>query len=622
MVRVRDGSHRCSSAGEWVSPATTSLILAVEPACNGQRSNPWSRLAARPRCSLRWCATPPPANRPRAAPASTGGSPSSSPNRSWVDERDLLLGCFRSGTRTDRSRSTTWNLEVAGRRGSLLVVGFVGLGQEHACSGPANGLVPVLDGRPPSSGEVRRVSGRSTRTPQAPVSSPTSSASSHQDPRGPVRRRPPWRRNVAFVPREPRAPGRGNAAPGRRSPSTRSASRTLREPQPGNPLRGAKRQRAAIAGAPRRRAPPRSCFDEPTSQLDPQGAEDVLARGSAGSTRIWGTTIVPRRAPARTRRTAGRPARSGWRKGRINFCHRQAPGRRGSPTIPVRRASPGSDALLGWDPPPLTVRDARGRPARSRWTHRPDPACQLVVTRGPPGENPPERPTARRRARSSSGSCMASTSRSTGARSPRCSDGNGAGKEHAAPAHRGGLLAPRTAGRIERRPTTAYGPPGPERDAVREPTVRAEIAETLRLLGRRDPGRGRLLAGGARSGRARRTTTRAASRAASVNGFADRGQSRWAVPSCCFLERAHAPGMDAAVRAHALEQRDRAPRGRWWRGRPRDPRRRARPPDARSQARGIGPTGRSSRRARPVTLLFAGSLFAPARVVSRCCPRS
>ena len=118
-------------------------------------------------------------------------------------------------------------------------------------------------------------------------------------------------------------------------------------------LSGGERQRVAIAAA---LAPgPRILLlDEPTSQLDPQGAEDVLA-ALQRLVHDLGVTVVL--AEHRLERVAG-------------FVDLAVGMRRGQPVVvgdpagvleqlrsgpPVARLG----RLVGWSPPPLTVRDAR-----------------------------------------------------------------------------------------------------------------------------------------------------------------------------------------------------------------------------------------------------------------------
>ena len=101
-------------------------------------------------------------------------------------------------------------------------------------------------------------------------------------------------------------------------------------------------------------------LDEPTSQLDPQGADDVLAaltrlNADLGTTVLLAEHRLERAAPLADRVVI------------------VADGRVATPGLPgvVLADYPGAPSVtrlgrvLGWDPPPLTVRDARGWAARS-----------------------------------------------------------------------------------------------------------------------------------------------------------------------------------------------------------------------------------------------------------------
>ena len=120
-------------------------------------------------------------------------------------------------------------------------------------------------------------------------------------------------------------------------------------------LSGGERQRVAIAAA---LAPgPRILLlDEPTSQLDPQGAEDVLA-ALQRLVHDLGITVVL--AEHRLERVAGFVDLAvGMRRG--------GPVTIGDPARVLEQLSSGPPVarlgrLVGWSPPPLTVRDARRR---------------------------------------------------------------------------------------------------------------------------------------------------------------------------------------------------------------------------------------------------------------------
>ncbi|MDQ3982479.1 MAG: ATP-binding cassette domain-containing protein [Actinomycetota bacterium] len=118
-------------------------------------------------------------------------------------------------------------------------------------------------------------------------------------------------------------------------------------------LSGGERQRVAIAGAltPQPRV---LLLDEPTSQLDPQGAEDVLAALQRLVHDLGLTVLV---AEHRLERVAGFADAAIGCLGRGRVVH-------GEPREVMTAAGTGPPVarlgeLLGWTPRPLTVRDAR-----------------------------------------------------------------------------------------------------------------------------------------------------------------------------------------------------------------------------------------------------------------------
>jgi energy-coupling factor transport system ATP-binding protein len=130
----------------------------------------------------------------------------------------------------------------------------------------------------------------------------------------------------------------------------------LRDRDPST-LSGGERQRCAIAGA-LAAGPQALVLDEPTSQLDPQGADDVLAalvrvNHDLGTTVVLAEHRLERAAPLADRAvlvdhgSVGEPA----------------------PVGAVLATYPGAPSvtrlgrLLGWEPLPLTVRDARAHAA-------------------------------------------------------------------------------------------------------------------------------------------------------------------------------------------------------------------------------------------------------------------
>lgn len=117
-------------------------------------------------------------------------------------------------------------------------------------------------------------------------------------------------------------------------------------------LSGGERQRVAIAAA--MAAGPRILvLDEPTSQLDPQGAEHVVA-ALQRLVHDQGMTVLL--AEHRLERVAGSVDRAlGFELGRVSP---------GEPAQVIRHLEMGPPVarlgrLVGWDPVPLTVRDAR-----------------------------------------------------------------------------------------------------------------------------------------------------------------------------------------------------------------------------------------------------------------------
>ncbi len=117
-------------------------------------------------------------------------------------------------------------------------------------------------------------------------------------------------------------------------------------------LSGGERQRVAIAAA--LAAGPRILvLDEPTSQLDPQGAEDVLAALQRLVHDLGMTVLL---AEHRLERVAGFVDLAvGFERGRVLG---------GAPADVLRELGTGPPvsrlgAIAGWEPVPLTVRDAR-----------------------------------------------------------------------------------------------------------------------------------------------------------------------------------------------------------------------------------------------------------------------
>jgi len=117
-------------------------------------------------------------------------------------------------------------------------------------------------------------------------------------------------------------------------------------------LSGGERQRVAIAAA-LAAGPGILVLDEPTSQLDPQGAENVLA-ALQRLVHDHGLTVLL--AEHRLDRVAGWVDLAiGFERGRVSD---------GTPAVVLRQLGAGPPvsrlgAIAGWDPLPLTVREAR-----------------------------------------------------------------------------------------------------------------------------------------------------------------------------------------------------------------------------------------------------------------------
>ena len=248
----------------------------------------------------------------------------------------------------------------------------------------------------------------------------------------------------------------------------------LRDRNPAT-LSGGERQRCAIAGA-LVTAPSVLVLDEPTSQLDPQGAEDVLAavgrlNADLGTTVVIAEHRLERAAPIADLAIV------------VDGGHVSAP----APTAGVLATYPGAPAVtelgrvLGWDPPPLTVRDAR------RAAHQ-DPRLPL----DPPRPSAPEGAagevvlrTERLCVRLNHQAILDSIDLEVRAGEAIALLGrNGAGKTTLLRALAGLIDLDR--GKVIGDVTRAYVPQDPSSLLFRT-TVRAEIAETLRLLNRPDP---------------------------------------------------------------------------------------------------------------------------------------
>jgi energy-coupling factor transport system ATP-binding protein len=245
----------------------------------------------------------------------------------------------------------------------------------------------------------------------------------------------------------------------------------LRDRDPST-LSGGERQRCVIAGA-LAAAPSALVLDEPTSQLDPQGADDVLAaltrlNHDLGTSVVLAEHRLDRAAPLADRAVLVDAGRVGAP---------QSPGA-ALATYPGAPSVTRLGRVLGWDPLPLTVRDARALAARDA-TALPPPPEPVAREPGAPlvsAEKIRVELGGRAVLRDvgvtvSEGDVVALFGR------------NGAGKTTLLRVL-ARLLAP-ARGTVSGDARAAYVPQNPN-TLLFEPTVRREVEATLRLLGRSD----------------------------------------------------------------------------------------------------------------------------------------
>lgn len=263
----------------------------------------------------------------------------------------------------------------------------------------------------------------------------------------------------------------------------------LRDRSP-NTLSGGERQRAAIAGA-LAAAPSTLVLDEPTSQLDPQGADDVLAalvrlNADLGTTVLLAEHRLERAAPlahSAVVLAGGRVVGSGDPRAVLA----EYPG--APPVTALGR-------LLGWIPPPLTVREARSRAIAMGGSAR---ALRDGAATAGTGGVTPGAGNATAGAAGESLVTVRGLGVELGGRSVlrdvslevRAGEvvallgRNGAGKTTLLRSL-GGLVRP-ARGAVLGSAGVAYVPQNPN-TLLFAPTVRDELRETLRLLGRADDG--------------------------------------------------------------------------------------------------------------------------------------
>ncbi len=242
-------------------------------------------------------------------------------------------------------------------------------------------------------------------------------------------------------------------------------------------LSGGERQRCAIAGA-LASAPDVLVLDEPTSELDPQGAEDVLAAVGRLNADLGTTVLLAEHRLERVAALAHRALR--LEGGRI-----VGDGEPAEVVVDYDGAPPVTHLgrLLGWSPLPLTVRDAQVRaradggqrhPATVAFPPPPTPGDVLRSARGLEVRHGGRVALRAEAVDVHAGEIVALLGR------------NGAGKTTLLRAL-GGLQSP-DRGTVGGPGSVSYVPQDPN-VLLFSPTVRGELEETLRLRGLADDGR-------------------------------------------------------------------------------------------------------------------------------------
>lgn len=240
-------------------------------------------------------------------------------------------------------------------------------------------------------------------------------------------------------------------------------------------LSGGERQRCAIAGA-LAAGPELLVLDEPTSQLDPQGADDVLAAIGRLNTDLGVAVLIAEHRLERAGALAERAVLID--AGSIIEAGKPAEviaGYSGAP--PVTQLG----KLVGWDPLPVTVKDAltaaRARPPQLATSHHETiataPGDVLVTARSLDIKLGNSSALSDISLDLSQGDVLAVMGR------------NGAGKTTLLKAL-ASLIEP-VSGTLETKARCAYVPQDPN-SLLFSPTVRKELGETLRLLKKSDDG--------------------------------------------------------------------------------------------------------------------------------------